>query len=635
VLEIARAISDTGFITGSGSINGQSHAYLLKPLQRKLDAGYYQTCEVKLDDTLSCWGRDGSGSPMPAPPIGTFQQVSAGMNYNCGLHTDGTLDCWGIAFTTPTGPFIQVSVFENAACALHTDGTPECWGNITTTPTGTFTQIAAGPDHACGVRTDGSITCWGNFFYDFVSSPPPTGPFVQVSAGFSFDCGIHVDGSVECWSGGYQPLSSPQFAPPTGQFQLISVGYEHACGIKDDGTLACWGSDWLGVGDINPPNTGHYLQVAVEGRHGCAVRDDIAVVCWGDNSFGQAPMLAATPSVLLTGISNTLYSQSLSVADTNVHYAGSGGTQGAIYTVLNPQFAVRSGALPPGLTLSPQGVISGTLNSSGSYNFAITASDDNGIEATQSYVLSITAGIVDSTPPFISEVLTPTLPVSGWFNSDVSLYWSVSDLESTVTSQVNCPGAASSILINTDTTVIGTDYTCQATSSGGTTSKTVNVKRDTVPPILSLPTNITVPATSSSGAMVNFTATASDATSGVNPTSVVCSPASGSNFPIGTTTVNCSATDNAINTANGSFTVTVQSTTAPIITCPADLASIDGTTIVLAPPRRPMPLAARLPRPTVTFHHRSRLAIRPLPGLQRMHRITPHPVRSMCSFLRR
>ena len=39
--------------------------------------------------------------------------------------------------------------------------------------------------------------------------------------------------------------------------------------------------------------------------------------------------------------------------------------------------------------------------------------------------------------------------------------------------------------------------------------------------------------------------------------SVICSPTSGSNFPLGTTTVNCSAKDATGNTANSSFTVKV------------------------------------------------------------------------------
>jgi hypothetical protein len=40
---------------------------------------------------------------------------------------------------------------------------------------------------------------------------------------------------------------------------------------------------------------------------------------------------------------------------------------------------------------------------------------------------------------------------------------------------------------------------------------------------------------------------------------VTCDPASGSEFPIGTTTVGCTATDAHGNTASGSFPVDVSS----------------------------------------------------------------------------
>ena len=78
---------------------------------------------------------------------------------------------------------------------------------------------------------------------------------------------------------------------------------------------------------------------------------------------------------------------------------------------------------------------------------------------------------------------------------------------------------------------------------------------DITPPVLTLPANITTVATSTSGAVVNYTASASDDGSGVATASFL--PASGSTFPIGTTTVNASATDRSGNTATGSFTVTV------------------------------------------------------------------------------
>ncbi len=75
-------------------------------------------------------------------------------------------------------------------------------------------------------------------------------------------------------------------------------------------------------------------------------------------------------------------------------------------------------------------------------------------------------------------------------------------------------------------------------------------------------------------AVVNYpTATASDNCPGVG--SPVCSPASGSVFPKGTSSVTCTVSDASGNTANCSFTVTVNDTQNPTITCPANI-SIAG-----------------------------------------------------------
>jgi hypothetical protein len=86
---------------------------------------------------------------------------------------------------------------------------------------------------------------------------------------------------------------------------------------------------------------------------------------------------------------------------------------------------------------------------------------------------------------------------------------------------------------------------------------------DTTPPALQLPADITAEATGAAGAVVTFTATASD-TNPLHPT-VACTPASGSTFPLGATTVRCSATDAAGNTASGSFNVTVLDRVAPTV----------------------------------------------------------------------
>jgi hypothetical protein len=99
---------------------------------------------------------------------------------------------------------------------------------------------------------------------------------------------------------------------------------------------------------------------------------------------------------------------------------------------------------------------------------------------------------------------------------------------------------------------------------------------DTTIPTLLLPAPITAAATSADGAVVSFSASATDLVDG--PLTVECTPPSGATFALGTTTVNCFATDSHFNTSNGSFTVTVVDMTAPLIV------NITATPNVLWPP---------------------------------------------------
>ncbi len=86
---------------------------------------------------------------------------------------------------------------------------------------------------------------------------------------------------------------------------------------------------------------------------------------------------------------------------------------------------------------------------------------------------------------------------------------------------------------------------------------------EATPPVLHLPANITAEATSAAGAIVSYNATATDARD--TNLVVTCVPPSGSTFALGGTTVNCSATNSRNKTAEGSFSVTVVDTTAPVV----------------------------------------------------------------------
>ncbi|MGZ0712663.1 carbohydrate-binding protein (plasmid) [Coraliomargarita sp. W4R53] len=78
---------------------------------------------------------------------------------------------------------------------------------------------------------------------------------------------------------------------------------------------------------------------------------------------------------------------------------------------------------------------------------------------------------------------------------------------------------------------------------------------DQAAPAVSVPANLTIEASDESGAIVTYESSAVDDVDGeLVP---MCSPESGTVFPIGSTVVTCTATDVANNSAEASFTVTV------------------------------------------------------------------------------
>jgi hypothetical protein len=141
---------------------------------------------------------------------------------------------------------------------------------------------------------------------------------------------------------------------------------------------------------------------------------------------------------------------------------------------------------------------------------------------------------------------------------------------------VTCSPASGSFFPKGTTTV-----TC-TTTSGPSCTFTITVN-DTQPPTITCPANITVSNDPNQcGAVVNYPApTVSDNCPGVG--APVCSPASGSFFPVGTTTVTCTVADLVGNTATCTFTITVNDTQPPTITCPANITAVTDQTVCPAP----------------------------------------------------
>lgn len=113
---------------------------------------------------------------------------------------------------------------------------------------------------------------------------------------------------------------------------------------------------------------------------------------------------------------------------------------------------------------------------------------------------------------------------------------------------------------------------------------------DTTAPTITVPSNRVVNATKPSGAVVGYTAGATD---DLDPAPALsCSPASGSTLPIGTTTVECTARDASGNVSTADFNVRVKGAPEQIVDLIDKVRALKGLAPVAASLRRDLETAA-------------------------------------------
>ncbi len=279
-----------------------------------LAVGFGQSCAVRGDKTVVCWGNDdynalgngggntASATPVPVTGITDATAVFAGSHHTCALRAEGSIKCWGdnsagqlgdgtkTARTTP----VDVKGITNAvglslgleySCALLNTGRVSCWGanyahqlgDGTTTPS-TFPipvkdlrdvkSIAGGYRHSCAVLTSGAASCWGD------NSNGQLGNGTKNAA--------------------LQPVAVSGLTDAT----LVAAGLGHSCALRADETVSCWGTNGqsqIGPGAFTPesltPRTVNGVNtvtaIGLGDTNSCAVGAGGGVTCWGSNDYGQ------------------------------------------------------------------------------------------------------------------------------------------------------------------------------------------------------------------------------------------------------------------------------------------------------------------------------------------------------------
>jgi len=195
---------------------------------------------------------------------------------------------------------------------------------------------------------------------------------------------------------------------------------------------------------------------------------------------------------------------------------------------------------------------SGTTFAIGTTPVTCTATDANLNSASGGFNVIVT--LDDNQPPtFTTLPSNSTTEATGSGGAAVS--WTIAATDNVDPSPTIVCDHTSGSTFPVGTTPVD----CTAKDSAGNVSSphasfSVTVT-DTTPPVLTLPGDQNVETEDPGGAVVTYGVSASDIVSGsITPS---CNHASGDTFPVGTTTVHCTATDGAGKSSSGDFNVTV------------------------------------------------------------------------------
>jgi len=395
-----------------------------------ISAGSAHNLALRSDGTVIAWGANFYRQASVPNGLTDITAISAGRLHSLALHRDGTVTAWGYndygQTSVPDGltDITAIAAGDYHSLALHRDGTVTAWGtdfygqasvpngltDVTAISAGYYHNLATGDRPALTADAPPATATVGEAFTYTFTSTSSTATF-EVATG-SLPLGLNLS-----------PAGVLSGTPTTEQSSTFTIAARNAFGTTT-GTLHIV---TVTPAPVPPTITGDPAGATVGAAYdftyttsgtptpstsivsgtlppGLAL-DDTGRLSGTPTTTGTSTFTVQAESTAGTATTtSTITVTPTPVAPTIVGDIAAG-TVGvaydSTYTYIGtptPTISVRSGTLPPGLTLDETGRVTGTPTMPGTYTFTVQATNAAGISQATSTITIAPAPI----PPTIT-----------------------------------------------------------------------------------------------------------------------------------------------------------------------------------------------------------------------------------------